>query len=622
MRRFLFIVFVSISGLVCGQSQSQTIYFQSGNVSLTPEGTLDEQVDRLPTENGISYGLVCFSQLPSEAEKKALASRGISLLDYMPKNTFFARIEGFVSGTFYPSIVGIFPVPVVGKLSEELSKKRYPAHALTSEGLTVNGLLFHGYSEDLFRLKVGELGGTWISSKPKYQVATFIIPLDRIDVLTEVIGLQYLEVIPEPGEPENDRARANHRVGSLTKNYTGISKDLNGTGMSVMLQDDGIIGPHIDFEGRITQFLNYDGANQHGDHTGGTVSGAGNLDPRYAGMAPGSHLYVYGAAPTYPGFDSIASHYSKYDIKITSTSYSNGCNDGYTTLARELDIQVEQMDALSHVFSAGNNGRSDCSYGAGAGWGNITGGHKVAKNVITVANLDFEDNLNGSSSRGPAEDGRIKPDISAVGTDVMSTTNDNDYVRKTGTSMSCPGVAGTLTLLYQAYKEKNAGAYPDQELMKGVICNSADDLGRPGVDFEYGFGRINARKAFDIISNRQYFSGSLSNGDSGIHQLSFPSNVLEVKVMLIWKDPKGAVNANTPLVNDLDLVLLDPNSMENLPLVLDHRPTVAQITANAQPGRDSINNLEQVVIQGPMPGNYTIKVKGSHIPVGSQEYYK
>ena len=61
------------------------------------------------------------------------------------------------------------------------------------------------------------------------------------------------------------------------------------------------------------------------------------------------------------------------------------------------------------TFSAGNSNNQDCGYGAGNQWGNITGGHKIGKNVIATANLNENDGIIGSSSRGPASDGRIKP---------------------------------------------------------------------------------------------------------------------------------------------------------------------------------------------------------------------
>lgn len=624
----LITLFAAITIALNLSAQRDVLYFKSGELVMEPSGDLKEDLNSLPGDGTFRYGLMTFSSLPTQKEKAELEGAGLVLLDYMPKNAFFVRVS---SGAYLPSNVevkGIYPLPARAKLSEELAKNEIPQHALVGNSAQLNVLLFDGFSMSDLEIKLGELGGSIHRKKSHLNWASIEVPLNEWNNVATISGVQYVEAIDAPGEPENIRGRTNHRMASLTKNYTGLSNELDGSGMHVMLQDDGDIGPHIDYTGRITQFTNFN-QGDHGDHTGGTIMAAGNLDPRYKGMAPGAHIYVYGAASQgYPGFDSIASHYTKYDIKITSTSYSNGCNAGYTSLARELDIQTEQMDALSHVFSAGNNGTSNCNYGAGPGYGNITGGHKVAKNVITVANLDYRDQLANSSSRGPARDGRIKPDIAGVGTQVMSTTNPNEYVRKTGTSMSCPGVAGVLTGLYQAYKEFNNNQYPDQELMKGVICNSADDLGRKGVDFDFGFGRINARKAFDVIRNRNYFSGSVTNGDSASHSLMVPNGVQEVKIMLIWKDPRGATNSSRPLVNDLDVVVDGPGLPTVQPSIPDHRPGVdtslnkpLYLNNPAQPGRDSINNIEQVVINGAVPGVYTIKIKGHSVPMGPQKYY-
>jgi len=111
-----------------------------------------------------------------------------------------------------------------------------------------------------------------------------------------------------------------------------------------------------------------------------------------------------------------------------------GCNGGYDNLARSLDEMTNDLNSIIHVFSAGNSGQDDCGYGP-QGWGNITGGHKSGKNVVAVGNLTTYDNINSSSSRGPATDGRIKPDICGVGTSVYSTEPGNVYGVKTGTYM-------------------------------------------------------------------------------------------------------------------------------------------------------------------------------------------
>ena len=276
---------------------------------------------------------------------------------------------------------------------------------------------------------------------------------------------------------------------------------------------------------------------------------------------------------------------------------------------------------LLHVFSAGNSGSSDCGYGAGSTWGNVTGGHKQAKNVIAVGNLDYAASLASSSSRGPAADGRIKPDICAQGTNVYSTYPNYTYNSITGTSMSCPGISGVLAQLYQAYKENNNNTNPSSGLMKCILLNSADDIGNPGPDFKHGWGVVNANRALKLIENSNYFSGSISQGSTNTHTLNIPSNIDEVKVMVYWHDKEGSTSASISLVNDINMSMSSSNGTNYNPWVLDPTPNSSNLNQNAVRGIDNLNNMEQVTITNPSSGNYTIYINGNSIPFGPQEYF-
>ncbi len=74
--------------------------------------------------------------------------------------------------------------------------------------------------------------------------------------------------------------------------------------------------------------------------------------------------------------------------------------------------------------------------------------------------------LEASSSRGPAADGRIKPDICANGAGQLSTDGPNTYQVGGGTSAACPGIAGIVTQLHQAYRDLNAGSDAEGALIK------------------------------------------------------------------------------------------------------------------------------------------------------------
>ncbi len=93
-----------------------------------------------------------------------------------------------------------------------------------------------------------------------------------------------------------------------------------------------------------------------------------------------------------------------------------------------------------------------------------------------------------------------------------------------------------------------------------------------------------------------------------------------MKVLLYWNDVEGSPFALTPLVNDLQLVVTDPNSTDYDPWVLDHTPNAASLNANAIRAVDDMNNVEQVTLDNPAAGSYTLTVSGPSVPNGPQHY--
>jgi len=602
------------------------IMFKSGNYK--PE--LHQDFDTRELLNNLSQSvnekhflLLQFYHIPDQPEREALENTGVTLLDYLPNTAFFASFPAGYDFSLLKNfrVRAVEPIQPVFKYSAALAEKNYPEWALRGDDhIEIRATWFSGLKyEDIYNRLIS-LNLNPFAPDEFGKTFSVIVGFDEIEKLAEMQFIMYLEAASPAPEPENSTGRTLHRSNTLVTSFIG-GRQYDGTGVNVMLQDDGVIGPHIDYEGRIgNQYISYN-YGDHGDHCAGIIMASGNLDPKGRGMAPGASIYVYGASPNYPGFSSIPQHYTNPGIRISSTSYSDGCNDGYTSLARTLDMQIRTYPSLMHVFSAGNQGTANCNYGAGAGWGNITGGHKMAKNAIAVANLDYTDNLNSSSSRGPAHDGRIKPDISAKGTDVYSTIDPNSYGSKTGTSMSCPGISGTLAQLYSGYKSLNGGADPRSGLIKAVLLNSADDIGNPGPDFKHGFGRVNALKAIQTLELGRYDSGTINQGEIKNHSIVVFDNTLQLKVMIYWNDREGNVNTTKALVNDLDMTVMDPNSQIWLPWVLDHTPDPARLNAPATRGEDHLNNMEQVTIDNPVAGYYNFAVSGFSIPQGPQQYF-
>ncbi|MEP7171202.1 MAG: S8 family serine peptidase, partial [Bacteroidota bacterium] len=305
-------------------------------------------------------------------------------------------------------------------------------------------------------------------------------------------------------------------------------------------------------------------------------------------------------------------------------SYSQGCNE-YTTDTQFGDQTLHDNQQIEFVFSAGNNGTGatygDCGYGAGLPWATITGGYKQGKNVIACANLSPLEVLDPSSSRGPASDGRIKPDISSNGLDQLSTAPANTYQVGGGTSAACPGIAGICTQLIQAYKELNSAADAPTALIKACLLNGAEDIGNPGPDYTYGWGRVNALRAVETLEDVRYTNGTISQGVTNTLTIAVPANVLQMRVMVYWHDQGGTPLASVTLVNDLDMTVTDPSSTAWQPWVLDPTPNAANLNAPAIRAADHLNNMEQVTIDNPAGGNYSVSINGFAVPQGPQEYY-
>jgi hypothetical protein len=200
---------------------------------------------------------------------------------------------------------------------------------------------------------------------------------------------------------------------------------------------------------------------------------------------------------------------------------------------------------------------------------------QCAKNVLTVGNIDTAFNISASSSRGPVNDGRIKPEITAVGQSVLSTFPNNAYANFSGTSMACPTTVGSLALLEERYRQLHSGQSAPGPLLKAIVCNSAVDIGNSGPDFKFGFGVLNDRKS--RRSHREcstWFQSSVAGGDSVIHTISVPSGASLLKVMLYWRDPAADMAASNTLINDLDLTVIDPTATSFQPWVLNPSSSV------------------------------------------------
>jgi len=571
--------------------------------------------------NGYFFRLIRFDQIPDARQHQSLESEGIVLLDYIPHKTYVAAIPaGISAGKFNAlGIRSVAPILQDLKVANNLKDRPFPDWAVRKDKVEVIIKYYASIPvEDVLAFCKAD-GIDIIRHNGINNFLLALIDQDKIEETGRLPYVAYLELAPPPGEPDDTPGRGLHRANATDTEFPG-GRHYTGAGVQVLVRDDGVVGPHIDFQGRLTQYLNTDGGINHADGVAGILAGAGNRDPRMRGMAAGAHVNVIAYQADF--LDSTLSLHINQGVLVTNTSYSDLCNTGYTINAQTVDQQLHDYPTLLHVFSAGNSNGQDCGYGAGQYWGNITGGHKQSKNSIATANLYADATLESSSSRGPAHDGRLKPDISANGQDQFSTDPGNEYSAFGGTSGAAPGIAGIAAQLHQAFSEANPGQIAEAALLKAILLNTANDIGNPGPDFKYGWGIVNAYRAALTIEEGRYFEGTIDQGNVNTHQITIPAGVKKARIMVYWNDKEASEMAPRALVANLDANLSDGlGGPVYLPLVLDPTPDPAFLDLPAVPGVDSLNNMEQVSLNDPAPGDYVLTVNGTEVPFPAQKYW-
>ena len=616
-------VFLQLSIASFGQRRDQNnILFQNGP-SLFPENfsqiVNENDLEGTAPVSGYYFRYIQFEDQINKSLKSEIQDLGILFIEYIPhkayliaipENLSLKQLEGY-------NVRTIFDITELQKIDGFIASGNYPKWALNNGLVSVMIRTYDIIPPSVFEAQVKLIFPNLAKDDIHFPYYMTNISPDQVSSLTALPFVKYIEVGASPAIPEDINGINLQRSNQLQQLAFG-GTGLNGKGVNVLVRDQGIIGPHIDFQGRLVNMIPNDNVNQHSDAVSGVFAGAGNVNPMVEAPASGSILYLIEYTSTL--LDNVEALHLNDDVMITNSSFSNGCNAGYTSTTQRVDKQVVNNPSLLHVFSAGNANGSDCGYGAGTQWGNITGGHKVAKNVVTVANLNARGELNATSSRGPAHDGRIKPDLAAHGEDQLSTAPNHSYDNFGGTSSAAPTAAAAFAQLYQGYKNLNGQLNPDAGLIKASILNTCKDLGNEGPDFKYGWGLVDAKKAYDILVDTTYVVDSIAHGSTNSISVAIPANVKEARVMLYWSDPEGAVNASKALVNDLDLTVLDPNAVVNFPLVLDISPDPVSLNLPATNGVDTLNNVEQVRLIDPVAGNYELQVAGTDVPLSDQKY--
>jgi hypothetical protein len=388
-----------------------------------------------------------------------------------------------------------------------------------------------------------------------------------------------------------------------------VYPDIDGSGLVVSIKENRYDSTDIDLKGRhLPSILSADVTEQHATAMATTLAGAGNIWYADKGAAPGATITSSSFDVLLPDPDEA---YDSLHVSVQNHSYGAGFGNYYDPGALAYDWSAVQNPSLLHVFSAGNRGyQADTlgNYAGIAGYANLTGQFKMAKNVLLVGALDTLGAISPLSSRGPAYDGRLKPELVALGHE--------------GSSNAAALVSGIALLVQQAYRDTHQGQLPESALVKAILCNSAEDAGPAGIDYITGFGNVNALRAVKTTLENRRLSGEINDQQQLSFPLDIPANAANLKITLAWADPPAAPNAPLALVNDLDLSLQrlsDGTTWQ--PWTLSAYPHADSLALPARRGRDSRNNIEQIALDNPAPGEYDIIIASHAVAQGPQRFF-
>ncbi|MBU0980205.1 MAG: right-handed parallel beta-helix repeat-containing protein [Nanoarchaeota archaeon] len=595
-----------------------------------------------PQARGQGHVIMQFYDIPTQEEREALKAMGITLQDYIPNYAYVAHIETQDLDSL-PDVRAIVPILPTDKISSHIQEDEWLDYALREDGSRYMWTQFH---QDVSRQRaetlISEVGGELIDYTGALNIYSVWLTKEQAYALA---GYDELQAVQEamPMSEGNDGARMRLNVNELQV----APHNLDGTGVTVFVYDGGIVdSTHNDFGTRVTEG-EATGIADHATHCAGTCCGDGTLSAGsiWRGMATNANVYSREfECGTYCFYNSTDGMYTDFNAAITNgmdlstmSIISNIYRNGYPCAWEgDYELSTQYFDWIisggiqSHrVIPLQCNG-NERGNGAPCGQYGTIPQPAVAKNAISVGALNTNDNsMTTFSSWGPTDDGRLRPDVVGPGCQstgdlgITSTVPVDTYDSMCGCSMATPAVAGGVALMIEHWRNENGNPnyLPVGATIKAILAQTATDLGNAGPDYQFGFGHVNISEAVDLITAHEngpqrVITDYIYDDDNYYYSFYVPPGVTSIKVTLAWDDPYAGYLSNPNLVNDLDLLVYDPNNVANYAYTLN--PAIpANVAGTGFNGRD---NLEQVEIPTPIPGKYRARVWGWNVVQAPQDF--
>ncbi len=579
--------------------------------------------------------IVQFTGPVKQEYKDALSQLGIELGDYIPEFAFVVR------GT-KAQMEKVLSYDFVANVYEYRAKYRISPEALQAiKSGEYDKVVAYGPIGDLLQIQniLASMGITDFDDMIE----------EMIDMIEQFYGepVYWIDMKPQ-NVIFNDEAAKIIKVNPVAWTDYGY----HGEGQIVGIMDTGLDTGnastlHPDLKDRLVKAYAYGRSgdwsdpNGHGTHVAGSVVGTGAAsNGQIKGMAYGAKIVFQSVLDSNGGLGGLPNDLND----AFQVAYNDGarihtnswgcpyqyCQNKYDTQSSQVDEFMWNHPDMTILFAAGNDGDYDRD---GVVEYNTVTPPSTAKNCITVGAAEnyrpdkgsYADNINDIalfSSRGWTSDGRIKPDVVAPGTWILSTRSslapddhfwgnyNQYYAYMGGTSMATPITAGFTAIVRQWLQNAKGYSNPTSSLIKALLIATARPLGDAIVSADYGWGEVNMDNIMNgnLILLDESQTKALNTGETWTYTFNVNDTSKPVKVVLVWRDYPGSPQASAYLVNDLDLTVTTPNGSSYY----------GNSMLYSSPDRK--NNVEVVYIPSPVEGTYTIKVSGYNIPQGPQPF--
>jgi hypothetical protein len=644
-------------GIIPAQSQPKEIRLRNEHIRTErPQRAGSPPRSQILAHRTTGLFLIQFVERFDPAWRQELQARGVDLLQYVPDDAFVARLKEadlddiralpFVQwlGDYRPDhkVDGLLQGGARGQNGDALHVTVLLSASATGEELAnARGSLEEVQQESRYRF-----GLVWRGK----------LNPGRLWRLAESPAVLWIEETPRMKLSDEISSKA---VGGGGTNHGAHQYTFDGRGTRIAIADTGLHegtadGMHPDLAGRVTDFFHYgspaDAADQHshGTHLAGIIAGNGALQTADGsgfwyglGVAPGASIIaqrIFDGAGQYTlsdSFETLTRQAVQAGAHIGNNSWGADTQGRYDVSAAEFDALVRDADATSPgdqpytlVFSAGNAGPGAQTIASPA----------AAKNVIAVGasqssrsefltHMEGQDAMANFSSRGPSEDGRIKPDVVAPGTWTASLRSpmgdpanaglliDEDYLYMSGTSQAAAHASGAAAVFAQYYRERYAATSVSPALVKAALIHSAVDMNNLSgtgstPNMNEGWGRVDLAQVLDHQGAHDFQDqiSLLTNGQTYVQSVIIASSNQPLSITMVYTDVPGFPAAIPALVNDLDLEVTAPDGRIYRGNQFENGASVADA-----PASDNLNNVERIYLKAPKPGEYLIRIRAVNV---------